>query len=89
MKKKNGFANGASEPDIKSMNVPNDRLILPIGGEKDAFKALSQANDTPLKLEWTNNTNTISGNRKAVITCDSVLSLFVLIILDPFIQLII
>jgi len=51
MKKKNGFANGASEPDIKSMNVPNDRLILPIGGEKDAFKALSQANDTPLKLE--------------------------------------
>ena len=49
--KKNGFANGASEPDIKSMNVPNDRLILPIGSEKDAFKALSQANDTPLKLE--------------------------------------
>ena len=51
MKKKNGFANGANEPDIKSMNVPNDRLILPIGSEKDAFKALSQAKDTPLKLE--------------------------------------
>ena len=51
MKNKNGFANGANEPDIKSMNVPNDRLILPIGNEKDAFRALSQAKDTPLKLE--------------------------------------
>ena len=80
MKKKNGFANGANEPDIKSMNVPNDRLILPIGSEKDAFRALSQAKDTPLKLEWTNKTSTMRGKRKAVITCERVLVVSVLII---------